>query len=78
MVCTFTSKTSKQQIELLTKFDASLHYFYDMDDAGRLGWKQAQKDLRNIAYGVRRITWEDSKLDLGAMNMEQFKSILET
>jgi hypothetical protein len=75
-VCTFTSKTSKQQAELLLSRDANIYYFYDQDEAGESGWDLAKKRLGKLSYGLRRVVWADKTLDVGGSNTLQFKDIL--
>jgi DNA primase len=77
MVCTFTAKTSRQQAETLAGMNANIRYFYDMDKAGNDGWVKVQKVLKNISYGLKRVTWSDKNLDIGQMNRLNFEGALK-
>lgn len=76
IVCTFGSKISEVQADLLTREDKSIHFLYDQDKAGDTGWQSASKMLKG-EYGLKRITWENKDLDMGDVTTEnQFASII--
>jgi len=76
VVCSFTSHLSDDQAALLAQSDRTTHIMYDQDKAGDKGWTDAQKTLREN-YGLRRITWPNTHLDMGAMTEKEFTDALD-
>lgn len=77
LVCTFTAATTDAQADMIAGLDATVLYMYDLDTAGQKGAEEACRRLRPVCYGLRRVTWDDQSIDIGDMDMVQFKKLTQ-
>lgn len=70
VLCTWKAQVSEEHAKQLLKLDKPIWCGFDDDDAGELGWIEAQKNLK-AAFGLRRLKPIERK-DIGAMNEYEF------